>query len=69
MTPREKIIKLLLKILAHPYRFRRKELAEYIDVDESNLKKYLTAFKNVGLNYEQDSQNRAAILPSSGFEE
>ena len=69
MTPREKIIKLLLKILAHPYRFTRKELADSIEVDESNLKKYITSLKNVGLHYEQDSQHRAAILPQRGFKE
>ena len=69
MTPREKIVKLLLRILAHPYRFTRKQLAGYLEVDESNLKKYINSLKNVGLEYDQDKQNRAAILPQRGFKE
>lgn len=69
MTPREKIIKLLLRILAHPYRYNRKQLASYIGVDSSNINKYINALKNVDLEYDQDEQKRAAILPKRGFKE
>lgn len=70
MQPRERIIKVLLRILAHPYRFRRRDLWEGIEGGtKEKIDSDIEIFKNIGLHFEQDKHYRCAILPERGFKE
>ncbi len=70
MTPREKVIRLLLRILAHPYQFTRRELADYFGMSKDAVSECIEVFRTVGLNFHQDKPHyRCAILPERGFKE
>lgn len=45
MTPRERVIKVLLRILAHPYRFTRRELAQHFGVSMDAVKDDINAIR------------------------
>jgi len=42
MTSREKCVRILLRILAHPYTFTRKELANHFGMSKDAVKKFNT---------------------------
>lgn len=71
MTPRERVIKVLLRILAHPYRYTRRDLAQYFGKSKDTIIEDITAIRNVGLSieYDTDNQHRLAILPDREFKE
>ena len=70
MTPREKCVRILLRILAHPYTFTRKELADHFDMSKDAVTECIEVFRTVGLKFEQDKPHyRCAILPERGFDE
>lgn len=70
MKPREKCVRILLRILAHPYTFTRKELAVHFDISKDAVTECIEVFKTVGLKFDQDKPHfRCAILPERGFDE
>ena len=72
MTPRERIIRILLKLLAHPYRYTRRDLAnefnqgnlEAINGDIRELK-----YADIGLHQEEKPPYRLAIIPDRRLKE
>lgn len=69
MTPRERVIRVLLRILSHPYRFTKRDLAEHFDVSKDTIKDNIIAIKNAGLHFEQDNKYRCAVIPDRQFKE
>lgn len=70
MTPRERIIRLVLRILAHPYQFTKRELADYFGETKERIKGDVKILKAIGLNFRQDkSHHRCAIIPDNAFNE
>lgn len=69
MTPRERVIRVLLRILANPYRYTRRDLANYFKVSKDAMDEYVQAIQGAGLNYEQDKHHRCAVLPDKAFKE
>lgn len=70
MKPRERCVRILLRILAHPYTFTRKELADHFGMSKDAVTECIEVFKTVGLKFEQDKPHyRCAILPERGFDE
>jgi predicted DNA-binding transcriptional regulator YafY len=70
MQPRKRIILLLLRILAHPYRFRRRELWEGLEEGtKEKIDSDIEIFRDIGFHFEQDKHYRCAILPEKGFKE
>lgn len=69
MTPRERIIKLLLRLLSQPYRFTKKQLATEYGVSRDAISEDFQAIKNCGLNMDRDEQHRYAVLPNREFAE
>lgn len=72
MTPRERIIRILIKLLAHPYRYTRRDLAnefndgqiEAINGDIRELK-----YADIGLHQEENPPYRLAIVPDRRLKE
>jgi len=69
MTPRERALRVLLRLLAHPYRITRRELAQHFGKSLDAINEDITAIRNVGLTIEQDAQYRLAVLPEREFQE
>ncbi len=71
MKPRERVIRVLLRILAHPYRFTRRELAQHFGVSLDAVKDDINAIRNTGLTVDTkpESQYRLAVLPDRTFKE
>lgn len=71
MTPQIRIVKLLLRILADPYKYSRKDLAKYLEVHPDTIKPYINIFRNIGIHVDQEKRQpyRYAILPEKGFKE
>lgn len=69
MTPRERVIRVLLRILAHPYRYTKRDLAQYFGMSKDALKEDISAIRNVGLTIDHDDQHHLAILPEREFQE
>ncbi len=69
MKPRERTIQVLLRILNHPYRFTRRELAQHYGVSPDAIGEDLKAIENIGLSLEYNGQYRLAILPEKTFRE
>ncbi|MCB9053570.1 MAG: WYL domain-containing protein [Lewinellaceae bacterium] len=71
MTPRERVIKVLLRILSYPYRYTRRDLAQYFGVSKDAINEDIAAFRNIGLSieYDDENQHRLAILPDREFKE
>jgi len=72
MNPRERCIKVLLRILQNPYRFTLKELAAhfgYRDID--TVKKDIKFLRDAGIHIDikRTDNYRYAILPSREFKE
>lgn len=69
MTPRERVLRVLLRILSHPYRFTKRDLAEHFDVSKDTIIDDINAIKNAGLHFEQKNQHRCAVIPDRQFKE
>lgn len=72
MTPRERILRIVMRLLAHPYRFTRKDLAdefnegkiEAINGDIRELK-----LADIGFHQEEKHPYRLAIIPDRRLKE
>ena len=69
MTPRERVIQVLLRILARPYRYTKRDLAEHFGYSKDTIDEDIQAIKASALDFHQDHHHRCAILPSSQFDE
>lgn len=71
MQARERIVRLVLRILANPYKHSKKDLAKYFDFHPDRIKEDIEILKNIGLHVEyRPSESYAyAILPEKGFKE
>ncbi len=69
MLARERNILVLLRILAYPYRYTKKELAKHFEVSKDTIKDDIQAIINVGIHFEQDSKYRCAVIPDQQFKE
>lgn len=68
MTASERIVRLLIKVLSNPYRFKKKELAHFFEIHEDRIKNDFKIFKNIGLHIEI-KKNCYAIIPDREFKE
>lgn len=68
---RQRIVEVMLKVLARPNHFSRKALAEHFDCDVSQIKKDFNHIMNAGITVEQEKRApyRYTIIPDSGFRE
>ena len=69
MTPRERVLKVLLRILAHPYRFTKRDLAVHFEMSKDAIKEDIQAIVNIGLHFHQDNVHKCAIIPDRQFKE
>jgi predicted DNA-binding transcriptional regulator YafY len=71
MQARERIVRLILRILNSPYIHSKKDLAKHFGFHADRIKEDIEILKNIGLHVEQQkSQPYAyAILPEKGFKE
>lgn len=69
MAPRERIIRVLLKILQSPYRFTRRDLERHLGVSKDTIEGDFGALRNAGLSVVTDKQYRYALLPEKPFRE
>ena len=73
MTPRELVIKVLLKILSNPHQVTKKDIAKHINVKSiKTVEDYLDAIENVGINLtieKKKGKNYYAIEPDRQFDE
>ena len=71
MTPRERVIRVLLRILANPYQYSRRELATYFDWSKDTIDEDIQAIKNAGVNFVQKKKGKhpCAIEPDPQFDE
>ncbi len=71
MKPRERVISLMLRILAHPYRFTRRDLMQHFGVSLDTVNDDINAIRSLGLTveHEPERQYRLAILPDRTFKE
>lgn len=72
MTPRERIIRILVKLLAHPYRFTRRDLAEEFnngDLEAINGDIRELRHADIGLHQEEKPPYRLAIIPDHRLKE
>jgi len=69
--PRARIVQLLLRILSSPYRFSRKDLAEFYSMSEDQIKEDIDILKNVGIDLIQEKARpcRYAIVPNRSYKE
>ncbi len=70
MTPRERVIQVLLRILLHPYKFTRRDLAKHFEVSKDTIDEDIEAIMATGLQFHQDRPHyRCAVLPDTTFRE
>lgn len=71
MTPRERVIKVLLRVLSAPYQYTKKDLCEYFGVSLDQIKKDLYAIRKTGLEVDikHINQYKIGILPDYNFKE
>ncbi len=69
--PRTRIVRLLLRIVANPGRFTRRELAEHFEVSKRNIDGDIKILKNIPeLDFKQEPPNwTCKILPDRSFKE
>ena len=68
MTASERIIRLLQRVLANPYTFKKQELADFFEIHPDRIKNDFKLFSNIGLHVEI-KKHRYAIIPDKGFKE
>lgn len=72
MTPRERTLRILVKLLAHPYRFTRQDLAnEFNDGQKEAIEGDIKALKasDIGFHQEKKPPYRMAIIPDRRLKE
>lgn len=70
ILPKERMVRLLLYILANPYRYTRKDLATYCQMSKDTIDDYFDSFKNIPeLRLDHDNHWRYALLPDQHFRE
>ena len=71
MTPRERVLRVLLRLLAYPYRYTRRDLWEHFEVGKDAIDDDILAIKAAGVNFDQEKKGlyRCAILPDPKFDE
>jgi len=69
MLPRERVLKVLLRILARPYRYTRRDLWKHFRVSKSAIDEDILAIKAAGIVFDQNKLYRCAILPDPKFDE
>jgi predicted DNA-binding transcriptional regulator YafY len=72
MKPKAKVIAILLKILANPYIYTRKDLMKQFGINDiGTINDYINAIREVGLTVDNpfEQQYRLAILPDRNFKE
>ncbi|MFT4762860.1 MAG: putative DNA-binding transcriptional regulator YafY [Paraglaciecola sp.] len=69
MQARERIVRLLLRILTNPYQYSQKDLAKYFDFHSDQIKKDIQILKNIDIHIDYDKKYRYAIIPEKGFKE
>lgn len=71
MKPRERAIKLLLRILYNPNVFSRQQLAKFYEVSIDTIKKDIKAIRNIGIEVlqEKSAPYRYTINPGRSFNE
>jgi len=71
MTPSERTVRVLLRLLSSPFRYTKKDLAEYFGYSiKDNINRDLQAIRNAGLKVVQDRPHyRCAIEPDREFKE
>lgn len=69
MTPRERVIRVLLKILSHPYRYTRRDLTKDFECSKKKINEDIKAIQDAGLTFKQDKNHHCAILPDYQFDE
>lgn len=69
-TPRERVLKVLLRILSRPYVYTRRDLAKYFEISRDAIDEDIAAIKAAGLRFDQDKPHyRCAIIPDRTFKE
>ena len=70
-TPRTRIVRLLLRIIANPYRFTRRELASHFEVPKKKIDGDIKILQSIPeLDFQQDKKTwTCAILPDRSFKE
>lgn len=69
MNPRERMVRLLLRLLAAPYRHTRRDLAQFFGVSAETIKDDFLELKAAGLRLDYNEQHRYAILIDREFKE
>ncbi|MCR9288929.1 MAG: WYL domain-containing protein [Bacteroidetes bacterium] len=73
MKARERILRLLTRVLTNPYIFTKKDLAKKFDVSidtiEDDIDFIVSAGLHVDIEVKEKNQNYYAILPEKGFKE
>lgn len=71
MTARERTIRVMLRILANPYQYSRKELAKHFDCSRDSIDDDIKAIKDADINFRQLKKGKhpCAIEPDRQFEE
>lgn len=71
MSPRERIVRILLRIIAQPYSYTSRDLSKEFGVSLDRIKDDLREIEKSGLSLDRpsDRQYRIAILPDSTFKE
>jgi predicted DNA-binding transcriptional regulator YafY len=69
MNPRERTLRLLLRLLAGPYRHTRSDLAQFFGVSKDTIKDDFKQLYNAGLDWEKNEHYRYAILIDPQFKE
>ncbi|MFK8057857.1 MAG: helix-turn-helix transcriptional regulator [Saprospiraceae bacterium] len=63
LTPSQRIVSSLLRLLRYPYRFSRKDFATWYDVDIQTIKRDFDILQSVGLSIDCNHVFRYAVLP------
>jgi len=71
MKARERVLRMLLRVLARPYIYTRRELRNHFDVSEDTMRDDIRAIKAAGIKFEQETSGRyrCAVLPDTQFDE
>ncbi|MEN0003498.1 MAG: WYL domain-containing protein [Bacteroidota bacterium] len=69
MKSQERILDILLRVLARPYHYKRKDLVQRYNASLDTIKRDLEAMKKVGLEVQQDKQHRIFVVPDGNFSE
>lgn len=71
MTPRERVLKVLLRILAHPHKYSRPELANYFNEEQRNINgdtEIINSLPEITLHYKEPPY-KCYIEPNNKYSE